>query len=296
MTVRWFAIATLSVLVAVPVQAAAPASDDAADPAYDDGWQSGDDGGTGWAGGWGLATNGVVEAGEAGHQIESSTTNGDGDSDGDGDIDTEEGRAWGLFTQYASGIRPQASAFRALAGGPLEIGQTLSLELDHGFAGVDFVGFDLLAGAVSCFDFRWSSGTLTYSVQGQDSGVTATDEGVLLDFSLTAAGGFSLDVTPLDGTSTTTFTGPLVGSGGIDLLRVFLQADDTGVRAEAFANRIEVPEPGADAARIAALGLVLGLVRARRRSRPPAPARAARSQAERGSRITTGMSRSVRAW
>jgi hypothetical protein len=292
-TVRWIALAALWALVPPPVQAATPASDDAADPAYDDGWQSGDDGGTGWAGGWFLATNGADEPGEAGHQVESSTLNGDGDSDASGDIDTT-GRAWGLFTQYATGtVPPQASAFRYLDNGSLEIGQTLSLELDHGFDGVDFVGFDLVAGDSIRFDFRWSSDDPTYTVQGQDSGVAATDEGVRLEFAPTGPDSFSLDVTPLDGTPTTTFTGPLVGSGGIDLLRVYLQANASGVRAESFSNRIAVPEPGAGALRIAALGLALALARARRAG--PRAARGARRQVERGSRITTGMSRSVRA-
>ncbi|HET6304859.1 MAG TPA: hypothetical protein VFG80_08760 [Myxococcota bacterium] len=244
------------------MHAAAPASDDAADPVYDDGWQPNDDGGTGWAGGWILATNQADEPGEAGHQVESSTTNGDGDSDASGDIDTA-GRAWGLFTQRATGTQPQASALRYLANGSLEIGQTLSLELDHGFDGVGFVGFDLLAGGSIRFDFRWSSGDDTYSyltAQGTlDSGVAATDEGVRVEFTPTGADSFSLDVTPLDGRPTTTLTGELFQSGGIDLLRVFLQADATGVRADAFANRIAVPEPGVDAARTAALVLVLVL-------------------------------------
>jgi hypothetical protein len=296
LTVRWIAIGTLWVLLTPPVHAAAPASDDASDPAYDDGWQPNDDGGTGWAaGGWILATNGADEPGEAGHQIESSTTNGDGDSDASGDIDTA-GRAWGLFTQRATETPPQASAFRYLSNGSLEIGQTLSLELDHGFDGVGFVRIDLLAGGSIRFDFRWSSGDDTYSyltAQGTlDSGVAATDEGVRVEFTPTGADSFSLDVTPLDGRPTTTLTGELFQSGGIDLLRVFLQADASGVRAEAFSNRIEVPEPATGVARVASFVLVLVLARARR-ARRPAPTQ--RNQSERGSRITTGMSRSVRA-
>jgi len=127
----------------------------------------------------------------------------------------------------------------------------------------DEVGFDLLAGGSIRFDFRWSSGDDTYSyltAQGTlDSGVAATDEGVRVEFTPTGADRFSLDVTPLDGRPTTTLTGELFQSGGIDLLRVFLQADATGVRADAFANRIAVPEPGVDAARTAALVLVLVL-------------------------------------
>jgi hypothetical protein len=287
---RLVVVAALSALVAPAADAAAPASDNASDPAYSDGWQPGDDGGTGWApGGWFLATNAADEPGEAGHQIASSTTNGDGDSDGDGDIDTLD-RAWGLFTQYATGIRPQASALRYLEG-PLQTGQTLTLDLDHGSTGVDFVGFDLLAAGSIRFDFRWTSPGVTYTVQGQDSGVLATDEGIRLAFTPTGGDGFSLDVTPLDGTLPTTLTGALVGSGGIDLLRVYLQADATGARAESFSNRMEVPEPAVDAARLAALVLVLGLS-GRAKGRPPG----ARDQAARGSRITTGMSRSVRAW
>src|SRR6266403_21298 len=84
-------------------QSASTALDRASDPTYDQGWQDGDNGGYGWGGAWDFS----FTAGNSGHFVGDSASNGSGDTAPPvGDINSN-GRAWGLFS---SGGYPATAA------------------------------------------------------------------------------------------------------------------------------------------------------------------------------------------
>jgi len=223
----------LALVLASPGSASTPALDDASDPVYDDGWDDGDDGGSGWFSGWtGLGDVGFVAT---------STLNGDGDDDQDGDIDTG-GRAW-AFTLTTAGV--PANVVRRLDG-PLEVGQTITVEMDHeavpdpGTTGIRLTS----SVGEQRFALSWFGSQQDYFVLDDGSqrmNVPYTDEGLTVVFSLTGADSYSVDLTPIGG-STKTISGQL--AAGVDITNLILNAIGTGTTETFFFNSIAVPEPG----------------------------------------------------
>jgi hypothetical protein len=242
----------LAMALASPAPASTIAFDDASDPVYDDGWDDGDDGGSGWFGGWvGLTSAGFVAT---------STTNGNGDDDMDGDIDTG-GRAWAVTLSTAS---VPSNMWRRLDG-PLEIGQTITVEMDHdavpepGRAGMRLTS----SLGEQRFALLWIGSSQDYFALGagfEAMNVPYTDEGLTVVFQLTAVDSFSVDLTPIGG-STTTVSGSL--DSGIDITNLLLNSSSSGTAETFFFNSIAVPELGSDASAAAALATLMLIARKR---------------------------------
>jgi hypothetical protein len=110
-------------LAARGASAALPAFDSAADPAYDSGWSDGSNGGSGFAP-WMITTNNDNTQHFAGTFIADAGASGVNPA-----IDTS-GRAFGMYsntTPNSSGA--SVSAQRDFAGGPLQAGQSFSLDI-----------------------------------------------------------------------------------------------------------------------------------------------------------------------
>jgi len=256
----WLVAVALAVRAGGVARAAVLAHDDASDPAYNAGWTNGSNGGTGFAP-WVLipqpANNG------AGHFIGSSANNGDGGANAPpaGDIDVA-GEAWGM---YANG--GNITEARRPFTGALSPGQHLRFFFDNGWiddGGTDafFLGGDRLA-------FRFEGGRQNYELDDNsgpiDTGITFTDEGLLIDFALTGADTYALSVTPA-GSTPRVFTGDLMGSPGvgIDAVSFFNASAGSFSQRDLFINSLAiVPEPPA----AGLLAFAVTLMRRRSRDR-----------------------------
>ncbi len=223
---------SLALPLATSAQAATPAFDDASDPVYDDGWTSGDNGGFGWGSAW----NGL--SGPASFALATSTLNGDGDTNHDGDIDTG-GRAWAV----TGGGGSVPYNVTRLFNGVLSVGQTVTVEIDHDSA-PDGVGIRLTSSVgEQRFALMWyGSQQSYYAIAGAVSvpmNVSYSDEGVVIEFTLTGADFYSVKVTPIGG-STTTTAGTL--GAGVNVKNLTLHGSST-LSETAYFNSIAVPEP-----------------------------------------------------
>ncbi len=248
MAVGW--LLSLSVCLAANV-----AFDSAADLVYDDGWQDGDNGGFGF-GPW-RHTLTSTNPSENGFFVGTSTANGDGDTNADGDIDRPlvNGRSWGTYTNNSQ----FAIANRSFMGGPLSVGQPLSLEMDNGFirqGGFNGrIGFSLLnSGNIALMNFLFEGGDTNYKVfSDSNSGTTPgfTDEGLSLTFTLTDPDSFRLDIDAIangagvDHVVTGDFSDPNTNDIGITQIQLFNLDNAAGASFDAYFNSmaIGVPEP-----------------------------------------------------
>jgi hypothetical protein len=239
------------------------AADAADDPAYANGWQEGDDGGTGWASGWDFYRLG--DEADVGYAVESSTGNGAGDPNGDGDIDTG-GVAWRLFARNGA----QVGAERRLAA-RMKVGDTLSIDMDvealpnNIFAIIDFATDSSLEPRMS---FGLRDGAPNYHYYDDagdiDSGVAVNEGGLHVEFTITGANTYTMNLVPRVGTASSR-SGVLHGSGAITTIGIYLTADASAITRHAFFNSPElVPEPGGASAALCAVA-GLGALRYRRR-------------------------------
>ena len=197
-------LAAVSFALLVPVVgfAASLASDKASDPAYSGGWTNGSNGGVGWgANPWVLvigSTQGTNSP--TTHFISSSTNNNSsGDTNGDGDINTA-GVAWGML-----GNGQEVDAARFLNGGGLVNGQKFVIDMDNGaiVPGGEEVGFLLQSiDGETRLEFLFKTNSVAYEVQGINTGITNTDQGLRIVFQQVSSDTGHVFITKLvDGTS-----------------------------------------------------------------------------------------------
>jgi phosphatidylinositol-3-phosphatase len=209
----------------------------------------------GWgAGGWQLSTTGTN--GTGGLFIGSSTVNGGGDPDSTGDIDTDH-QAWGLYANagaLSQAIRP--------FNGLMAVGQTFKIAMDNGYLnsatqnggtiGAGSVGFGLQdAGGTNRFEFYFTGGDSQYRIYDASSasnatGISFTDQGLDLAFTLTGVNTYSVTVNAADSDGPSglplTFTGTLTGTAGtsIDQVRLFNYSAGNGQTYDAYFNSISI--------------------------------------------------------
>lgn len=261
--------ASVGFLLCAPLsQAASLAVDNAANYGGGNPWVDGSNGGTGF-GNWSFSSGNPPAAF---WYLGDSTTNGGGGSG----INTG-GQAWGMSIggNIMDAVRP-FSVGGANASSSLAVGQGVELSFDNGFiASGGVVGFNLMSGTMSRFDFYFTGGLSNYSVVGASTQNTIagfTDGGMNLRFNLTGADTFSFTIDFLGG-GTETFTGTLGGSPGtgIDNIRLFNFNGDYGASNNQYFNSLAiVPEPSV--VTLLAAGLVLLWVLRRRRHSAPSSA------------------------
>jgi hypothetical protein len=253
------AVIVFGVFTCSTASAALLAGDSASDPAYNDGWQSGDNGGSGWGGGWTFRNGGNVVQNNPGGSffgafVGSSLANnnpGGSDSNGDGDINTAGNKAWGMYANTSNEIY----AVRPLSGS-LSVGQSIWFEFDNG--NVDstrVLGVRLLANASDIStrqaEVRFVGGDSFYTVfatPNTTSTLGFSREGISVEFTLTSATTFSMDITRLQSGQSQVINGSLIAPGGnlnINAIAFRNLAAGSGATNDGFFNSIAVvPEPG----------------------------------------------------
>jgi hypothetical protein len=233
-----------------------PFEDDASQPAYAGGWFYGNNGGFGFSP-WiftGLNPINNTENGSGnGFYIGSSTNNGGGTGPG---IDVN-GKSFGIYG-YNNGY---ATAYRAFAYGPLQVGETLSFSMDNGYidSGGPYVGFVLRNGNATDgpfdyvtgwrFQFVFFGGGDDYQLYDgsgqQDSGIFFTDTGLQFAFTLTTADTYSLQVIDNASNTTNSFSGTLNGTPGSGINSIALFNFDAGASpsGDCFFNSFKVSGP-----------------------------------------------------
>ncbi len=261
----------IALSVAAVSHAANLASDDAADVAYSGGWTNGSNGGSGF-GAWVLSP--TTPGPNSGHFIGSSTANGDGADDGnvgglptDGDINSSLGPvAWGMYANSGN----TASAIRPFTGGPLDAGQTFSIDFDNGYiepGGRVIVGLlDAFNSPIFQVGFIGGSANYFYLDAG-GGGPTAVgygDEGLNLSVTMTGSTNYTAVLTRRDGTSDTWSGTMSAAPEAFGALNVNSAGTGGGPPFDFFINNMSiVPEPSTIA--LAALGLIGVAVRYLRR-------------------------------
>ena len=221
-------------------------------PAYNGGWFSGDNGGFGF-GPWIFTGLNAINNSGNGFYIGSSTNNGGGSGPG---IDVN-GKSFGIYG-HDNGY---ATAYRALAYAPLQVGQTLSFSMDNGYidGGGPYVGFVLRNGNSTDGPFDYTTGWRfqfvffgggsdyqLYDGSGQqDSGIFFTDTGLRFVFTLTSPDTYSLQVIDNASNTTNSFTGTLNGTAGSGINSIALFNFDAGASpyGDCFFNSFKVIGP-----------------------------------------------------
>lgn len=209
-------------------------------------WQTGDNDAT-LFGTWTLSTtdpNPPVN----GHFVASATGNNacvlpSGDVNGDGDINLL-GESWGLYAnsgQTASAVRPLLS--------PLGKGGKLSIGFDNGcIQAGGTVGFSLQnASGQNLAEFYFIGGSGSYTINDAattPTGISFTDEGLLVEYTITGLSTYDLKVTTLATGAVNTFAGRtfLNPSGGQAPARIRLFNNNAGAgsTADAYYNQLRV--------------------------------------------------------
>lgn len=225
-------------------------ADDAGQPAYAGGWFYGDNGGTGF-GPWVFTGLNTINNSGNGFYIGSSTNAGDGEGPG---IDVN-GKSWGIYGYNNC----YATAYRAFAYGPLQVGQTFSFSMDNGYinSGGPYVGFvlrntnatdgpfDYTAGWRFQFVFFGGGSDYQYYDNSgqQDSGIGWTDTGLQFVFTLTTADTYSLQV--INSGTTNYFNGTLNGTpgSGINSIALFNFNSGPSPECDCFFNSFKITGP-----------------------------------------------------
>jgi hypothetical protein len=266
------ALATAFALVAWATSGHASnlASDNAADPAYSGGIAN-QNGGTGFSNWVEVAQDGPAGSGSF---IGDATQNGYIPSGGA--INTS-GKSWGLYGNSGN----TEVLYRNFTGGSLSIGQSFDIGMDNGYVnsdgGVD--GFVLRNGTDTSsknngqrFEFLFIGGDADYYIATNstsplvDTGVSYTDGGLLLDFTLTGADSYSLSITGLTSGASAIVSGVLGGtpSSGIDSVALYNQNAGSGGNYDLYFNQMAiVPEPSTVA--LVTVGLLGAFVVRRRK-------------------------------
>ncbi|NLB65909.1 MAG: hypothetical protein GX803_05515 [Lentisphaerae bacterium] len=159
------------------------AYDIATDTAYSDGWNSGNNGGTGFSA-WQLN----AEEDTSGHFV--------------------NGNLWGLWSHeghLSESIRPFPSA--------LAVGQSFHVHMKNGWIWEIGGGIGVAlqnASGDTLWEFYFNGGDDFYSITGDTTDIGWTDAGIDIVFTVTSAGNYSVDVTPVGG-SKRTYTGTFTG-------------------------------------------------------------------------------------
>jgi len=204
------------------------AADDASQAVYGDGWISGDDGGIGWGGGWSLAGGD-----NAGLFIATSGANSNLNIGS---------TAFGMYansSDMAQAIRPFAT--------PLQTGQTVRVTLQNNWISTNgpSVGFALQNNSDSLFECYFSGGETSYrvtdSLGNRDTGVPYTDQGIVIEFTLTGPTNYSAQI------AGTGIGGDLVGRADMSIrrLRFWNYSAGGGEEYNAYFNDLEVTEDAA---------------------------------------------------
>jgi len=232
----------LTMIGATPALASAPASDSACDAAYNSGpdLANGANGGSGF-GPWALTP--TPDNGNAGFFVGNSGNNGGGG--GPGINCAPNTRAWGIYAHNNN----TAEAKRPFTSGAMINLQSFSIDIDSGYDNApESGGFGLqnTANNNNRFEFFHAAGQANYQINDNtanfDTGIPFSDGGIRVVFTLTAANTYSVSITRLATSATTTFTGRTLGGttgSGIDRLRVFRfsnRGDDTGANDWYFNN------------------------------------------------------------
>lgn len=179
--------------------------------------------------------------GSGNYFIGSSTSNGDGDSNVDGDIDTLSGNAWGLSNGANGSVNTDLTLLsHSFDNGPLSVGQTFWISMDSGVtegsSSSAAVGFSLYASGSDMFSFWLEPLDSSYYMYGpgygpgssssafEETGITFTDEGLAIGFTLVSSNTYTLQVILLESGQTYTFADEtLVQYSGqpIDTVQIF---------------------------------------------------------------------------
>ena len=248
------------------IRAAPPqAADTAADSAYDCGWimsaavwngflwTDGITGGTGF-GPWQLTATGVIGGPSNGFFVGTSTTNAAGGEPG---IDVG-GRSWGMYANSNN----FATAYRAFANGPLQVGQMFLIDMDNGFIDTNSsVGLVMRTGTASSspsdyeagarFEFQFLGGDSSNSYKVVDAGglqnigVPFTGTGLHLVFMLNTTNTYTLLAIDNASNVTNTFAGTLGGAtdGSLDSVALFNFNAGKGPDHACFFNSMAVSNP-----------------------------------------------------
>ncbi|HXE53590.1 MAG TPA: PEP-CTERM sorting domain-containing protein [Tepidisphaeraceae bacterium] len=211
------------------------AYDGAGDSAYNSGWLPGSNGGYGWGSGWMLSHPSTAQMRSSSADPLSSI----GVLRGEGDINSPlapDGRAWDLGPQPTTAARS--------FGGPLEIGQTFSLDFESDHRVNDsYDWLELSDGGIDVIDLNAVYGRydLIPLAGVGATGMVVTDFGIHLAFTRTESG-YTVAMTPYDpGATTSVFQVPYTGT--VDAFT--LGTDGGAPYSGLFANNIAVtPEPG----------------------------------------------------
>jgi hypothetical protein len=265
--------------------AALIAADSATNAAYDDGWQAGDNGGFGW-GPWNFSGTYNTPVGQT---IDIFSAPND------------LGRAWTLFNADAPpgpGMGTDiAQAGRALTGGPLQVGQTISVVIDNPTERRFFRGYTVrfnTGGGNTVYAgvpvSRLAVGTFEYFTDGKWYAIGTggnptlfdvdTNEGMRIDVTLTAVDSFRLVMTPLNNPGIAySKVGTLDGPAGSPIDWVEFESFNTdsdwypalsltGGETDFYISDMQVsiiPEPSTTALGLFGAGAALAAVRGRRR-------------------------------
>jgi alpha-amylase len=152
-------------------------------------------------------------------------------------------RSWGLYADSASGGSTSA-AVRTFNSG-LSSGETFSVLMDNGFIdSTNRVGFELqTVSGSNVFSFFFTGGSNNYEVIDgggrRTTGTAYADEGVRMEFTLTATNTYSAKATRLEDNSTASFTGVVSGLS-IQRFRGFNGGAGGGSQKDLFFNSMAI--------------------------------------------------------
>jgi len=216
---------------------------------YNDGWQTGDDDGGITFDSWILGTTGGSGS-QNGHFIGNSTNNNacaspSGDTNGDNDISLF-GEAWGIYANdgfAADAVRP--------FGDPVGKGGKVSIHMDNGCVQTGgTVGITLQNSSGNVLaEFYLVGGDANYTVNDaavSNSGVAFTDEGLIVEYTVTGLSTYDLKITRLATGAVTTLTGRTfknpAGGQAPGRIRPFNANAGSGANNDAYFNQLRLCE------------------------------------------------------